>query len=390
MDIDQFRQLLTRQGQDALRAAVGMQPVEVDFLRHLQTLSKEFPPEIAKAALETAILRKDALNKFQDAGKMYFTRDALQQASSPVVMQYRAERLKGFSTIIDLGCSIGGDTRVFAEFASVIGVDLDLLRLLMAKENLDAVGLGDRVDFTQANLLDSLPFKPTGSGTAIFFDPARRKDGRRIYSTRDYIPPLGMVDTWLANVPDLCAKISPGVNLSELTRYDAEVEFISESGELKETVLWFGSLKSARFRATVLPGEHTFIEVNTQPVEIREPRAFIYEPDPSILRAGMVQGLAEQLGASQLDETIAYLTSDTRVQTPFARSWAVEDWLPFNLKRLRAYLQDRGIGRITVKKRGSPLQPDELIKSLRLKGDQERIIFLTKLKGKPIVLIVFP
>jgi len=73
--------------------------------------------------------------------------------------------------------------------------------------------------------------------------------------------------------------------------------------------------------------------------------------------------------------------------TPFARVWAVEDWFPFGLKRLRAYLRERNIGKITVKKRGSPLQPDALIHDLHLKGDNERVIFLTHLRGRPIVII---
>jgi hypothetical protein len=43
-----------------------------------------------------------------------------------------------------------------------------------------------------------------------------------------------------------------------------------------------------------------------------------------------------------------------------------------------------------VKKRGSPLQPEALIRDLRLKGDQERVIFLTHLNGRPIAIICLP
>ncbi len=61
--------------------------------------------------------------------------------------------------------------------------------------------------------------------------------------------------------------------------------------------------------------------------------------------------------------------------------------MPFGLKRLRAYLRERNIGRVVVKKRGSPLQPEELIHQLKLKGEEERVIVLTQLRGRPIVLI---
>ena len=58
-----------------------------------------------------------------------------------------------------------------------------------------------------------------------------------------------------------------------------------------------------------------------------------------------------------------------------------------NLKKLRAYLRARGIGRVVVKKRGSPLDPDELIRRLKLRGDEERVLFLTRVDGRPSVLV---
>ncbi len=67
--------------------------------------------------------------------------------------------------------------------------------------------------------------------------------------------------------------------------------------------------------------------------------------------------------------------------------WAVEDWFPFSLKRLRAYLRERKVGRVTVKKRGSPLQPEELIHKLRLEGEEERVLFLTHVQGKAVVMV---
>ena len=120
-----------------------------------------------------------------------------------------------------------------------------------------------------------------------------------------------------------------------------------------------------------------------------EPQAYLYEPDPAILRAGLVTTLGEQLGAAQLDADIAYLTAQDLQPTPFARSWAIEAWFPFQLKRLRAYLRQRQIGRVTVKKRGSPLEPEDLISDLRLSGEAERTIFLTHLRGEPIVIVAF-
>ena len=57
------------------------------------------------------------------------------------------------------------------------------------------------------------------------------------------------------------------------------------------------------------------------------------------------------------------------------------------MQKIRAYLQERGVGRVTVKKRGSPLEPEKLIRDLRLKGEAEKVIFLSHLQGRPIVIV---
>jgi hypothetical protein len=93
------------------------------------------------------------------------------------------------------------------------------------------------------------------------------------------------------------------------------------------------------------------------------------------------------LEAFQLDPSIAYLTADRAIDTPYARFWRVEDWFPFGLKRLRAALRARGIGKVVIKKRGSPIQPEAFIRELRLRGDKACVLFLTQLRARPIAII---
>lgn len=386
MDRESLRAILTLAGQSALQAASALRPREVDYLSCLQQLSRNIPEQLARPALEIAILRGEATEKFPFAERLYLTREALEQASPWEVARYRAERYRPFDRLADLGCSVGGDTLALAEIAPVVGVDIDLLRLEMAHANLRALGLGEQAVFIRADLNSSLPFN-LGRKAGLFFDPARRAGGRRLRSVQSYRPSLEVVKNWLEGYPAIGVKISPGVELGELEGYQAEVEFISLGGELKEAVLWFGPLKTARRRATILPGGHSLTEGDDEALPLGEPRAYLYEPDAAVLRAGLVAGLGAKLGAVQLDADIAYLTTDRLTPTPFARAWEVVDWFPFNLKKLRAYLQERGIGRVTVKKRGSPLQPEDLIRRLRLKGEGERVVFLTHLRGKPIVII---
>lgn len=392
MEVKTFYDLLTPAGQTVLQDAEALQPRESDFLAHYSLLARRFPPGLARAALETAILRQEAAGKFPFANQMYFTRPALEQASGYEVSTYRARRFNAFPRLADLGCSIGGDTLALAAVAPVLGMDLDPLRLAIAQANLVAMGLAHAARFIQADLRADLPLAPNPA-LGVFFDPARRINGRRVFSVRDYLPPLSMIEAWLPRFPALSVKISPGVKLEELSAYDAEIEFISVHGGLKEAVLWFGPLKTASRRATLLPGPLTLLpaagrfDPQDRRLPLSEPQAYLYEPDPAVLRAGLVQDLGLQLKAAQLDPDIAYLTSGQFTPTPFAHAYALEAWFPFSLKRLREALREQRVGRLVVKKRGSPLQPEALIKELRLTGDQERTLFLTHLRGRPIAIL---
>lgn len=381
MNLPTFEQLLTSKGQLALDVAATLAPTEETFLPALTKLQKQFDSDLAKAALETVILRHAARFKFNRADKMYFTREALEQASSEVISRYRAERFAPFTLMADLCCGLGGDTLGLLGHCSTIGIDLDPLRLALAKANLAAYGYGAR--FIQDDVARmQLPIVE-----AFFFDPARRVAGRRKFSVRDYVPPLALVKEWLTHTPAIGVKISPGVDLTELADYDCEIEFISVNGDLKECVLWFGPLKTAARRATLLPGRHTLLPNYQSPITLSPPRRYLYEPDPAILRAGLVTTLAAQLNAAQLDPDIAYLTSDELTPTPFARAFAIEEAFPFQLKNLRERLRALGVGQVTVKKRGSPLEPEELIHKLKLSGSESRVVFLTHVAGKPYVLI---
>lgn len=392
MELSALKTLATPAGMEILKEAEALAPREVDFLFHFQTLVRRYPSDLVRAALEVAILRLEGAAKFPFANRLYWIRSALEQASSHVVAAYRASRVAGFDLAVDLGCSAGADTLAFARHMTAIGLDNDPLRLALAQANLDALGCSNNTALVLADLRSPLPFAPpVGKSAVLFFDPARRENGRRIHRVEKYHPPLSTLQSWLPFFPALAVKLSPGVNLDELAQYPAEIEFISLDGDLKEAVLWFGPLSSAHRRATLLStGDAAPIHFTGEPAASRHvspPRAFLVEPDPAILRAGLVGNLGEELSAWQLDPSIAYLTTDQPARTPYGRTWPVLDWFPFQLKNLRAYLRQRGVGQLTVKKRGSPIDPEALIRDLRLAGDNQALVFLTRVKGKPVVIV---
>lgn len=357
---------------------------DANTLKLITTLRKTYTPDQASAALETARLRLKARDKFgTDADKMLFTQSALEQASDPLVRHYRAENVP--STVLDVCCGIGADSLTFARTgAQVHGIDIDPLRIAIAQHNADVLGLS--AQFSVADARETLP-----AGYDLhFFDPARRTEtGKRIYDVEQYIPPLSLIKSW--SVSQIMVKLSPGVDLSQLNDYGGMVEFISVNGDLKEAVLHVGTLTDAHPVATLLTDDTVYhwrreSEPETRPIS--EPRQWLIEPDSAIIRAGLVQDVAQAFDAYQLDEQIAYLTVDEAPQSPGVRSWKVYDWMPFNLKQLRAHLREHDVGRVTVKKRGSPITPEALQSKLKLKkGDETRTLVLTRHDDAPIVLI---
>lgn len=383
-----FHFLLTPRGQALLAEAAREPIIPTNHLQRVTALRQLVEPVLAQAIVETALLRQHAAAKFSRASNMYFTRDALEQASAETVAAYRAESFasRGLRLVADLGCGIGGDALALAATAEVVGIDRSQLRLEMARENVAAYGHAGRFHPVEADLRSMPPLQVE----AVFFDPARRTErGRRIYSVEEYHPPLSLIDRWRHRVPHAAVKISPGVDYAELPP-DAGVEFISLAGEVKEALLWYGDLRDGtQRRATLLPAAHTLSEQDAPgpPVAVTTPQAYLYEPDGAVIRAHLVQPLARLLGAAQIDEEIAYLTSAARVATPFARCFRVEEWFPFQLKQLRHYLRERNVGRATIKKRGSPIDPDVLRRQLRLSGEEHRVVFLTLVQGQPAVVV---
>ena len=355
---------------------------EAHTLALLTRLRKEYGPDQARAALTLAQLRRKAEAKFGlDAARMVFTADALEQASDPRISRYRAQAAAGLR-VVDAGCGIGADSLAMARAgANVLGLDTDPLRIEMARLNAAALGLSAR--FEVADIREGLP-----PADFAFFDPARRDaDGRRIFRVEDYQPPLSIVRSWTA--PHIAVKLSPGVDLNELRGYGGSVEFISVEGDLKEAVLWLGFERPV-LQAVLIAGDaiHIWSQSQVMPeAPIREPQGWLVEPDPALLRAGLVQDVAVAFDGALLDETIAYFTTPTKPESPWLRGWQILDWMPFHFKRLRAYLRERNVGRVTVKKRGVAMTPEELTAQLKLKGAGSCTLVLTRYQGEPVVMI---
>ncbi|MEV5731530.1 methyltransferase domain-containing protein [Streptomyces pharetrae] len=354
-------------------------------------LRREHPAELVSAALGQARLRQRAVAKFgaEDAGRMFFTPNGVEQSTRASVAAYRARRMRelGVTSVADLCCGIGGDAIALARAGiRVLAVDRDPLTAAVARANAEELGLADLIEVREADVTEV----DTGGYDAVFVDPARRGGRGRIFDPEAYSPPLSWAVEAALRAPHAALKVAPGIP-HEAVPEAAEAEWISDGGDVKEAVLWFGT-GPGLVRATLLPGPRTLTGRGLADPEVRPVGRFLYEPDGAVIRAHLVAEVAEQVGGGLLDATIAYVTADEPRDTPYATAYEITDHLPFNVKKLKALLRERGVGVLTVKKRGSAVEPEELRRKVLPKphGTAAVTVFLTRVAGAPAMLLGRP
>jgi SAM-dependent methyltransferase len=392
----QLRWLQEPEGAAAVRLAGRLQADGVDLLPGLARLRSEVGAEHAGPAWELARLRARARPVFgDDADVLLLTADALEQAGRPELAGRRAARLLdgGAASVADLGCAAGTDTVALARTgASVVAVDRDPVARALTTANAAALGLADRIRVVDADVVDLVASGDLLGCAAATLDPARRAGGRRQLDPDRWSPPWSTATALLDRVPASVVKVAPGLDHDRVPD-GIEAEWVSVGGSIVEALLW-GRGPSRTWRRATLVRDGQLLEVTADadpgPAPVGAVRGWLHEPDPALIRSGLMSLVAADLGATLVDPTIAYLTSDARADTPWVSSYRVTDVLPFNLRKLKAQLRDRGIGRVVVKKRGSPIEPETLARQLRGPGTGSAVVVVTRVAGAPTVLVCDP
>jgi hypothetical protein len=386
------------------------------------------------------------------ADRLFLTRSGLEQATRPAVAAWRAERLRaaGVTELTDAGAGLGIDAAAaLAVGLRVRAIERDPVTAVYLAANLGQTAaampasawsggppLDDLSEKSQASHgdndqpSDAPPYEVVigaiedlldprrdvaRDDQALFLDPSRRTPQGRSWRLDDLTPAWSTVtELRAASVGPVVVKLGPGTPHSVIPD-DIEAIWVSHAGDLVELGLWQGPLADGQRSWPRGPGESTS---SPQPGEPNRSAAghrpwsalllpsgdtiagggrtvapgplgaYLWEPNPAVIRAAAVGELADRLGAHPVAAQVAYLTGDTASLTPFATAFDVLDVLPCDTKAVRAWVRREGIGALEIKTRGLGLDPAEWRRHLGLRpGSRSATLICTPTERGAVALV---
>lgn len=398
MNRNGFLSLISPEGQ-ALLAEIGEIDSKADMVKIVSKLrGKGHPAELVATVLTQIKLRRRAKAKFGEfADRMFFTEEGLEQASRLKVAAIHAGRFRDqkLTSIADLGCGIGAETLAFASLdMNVTAYELDEVTAAIATYNL--AGFENvKVEHADVTVVSLDPFD------GLFIDPARRdlKDSttninKRKYDINDFSPSFDFV-LEAAKLKPTIVKLGPGLDHKDIPE-DAEAVWVSDDGDLVELTLYFGVLrrKEVKRAALLLSPKGSFEITSSQSERVDAPLGelgkYLYEPDAAVIRSHLVGDLAIELGLNIFSNEIAYLSGNEELSSPWLKGYEVLENLVFDRKKLKAYLREKKIGTLEIKKRGADITPEQLRRELDPKGPESATLIVTRVEGAHRVLVVKP
>lgn len=353
---------------------------------HLQKqLRKDYSEDAVRAALTLSELRKRGRAKFSRADQMWFDRKSLEQATSELVSQHKAGRFSGM--VYDFCCGMGGDLIALAEHATVTGVDISAVLCQFASWNSEVYGVSGSVSLLNQRL-EGIQDRQG----RLHIDPDRRPhSGGKVIRIEDYLPGLETLQELISQFQGGAIKLSPASNFAGKFP-ETEAELISLNGECKEATIWFGDLAGEHeFRATAITKTGQVDSIAGHPmdafVEITDPDNYVYDPDPAVVRSGLLDVAAAQAGLNRLDPEEEYLTSVDAVDSPFFRRFRIVEELPNNDREIRKYFRNANFGQLEIKCRRIPVGIEAIRRKLSLKGDEAGVLIIARLQGKSRALV---
>ena len=239
----------------------------------------------------------------------------------------------------------------------------------------------------------------------IFLDPARRDEsGRKTVGIADCTPNLlDLQDVLLASSRWVMVKLSPMLDITEALRQlhgVREVHVVSLQGECKELlfVAPAGAQSSPTIHCvnlgtdddtlvtTLAEREKKAATCATLPSDLLAAAPhYLYEPNASILKAGVQDTLCERYGVGKLHPASNLFVADNLVPHFPGRRFRITGLSDFGKRNLRHFIGDLRQANLTV--RNFPTPVAQLRRQLKLDEGGDTYLFATTLADGSHALI---
>ena len=234
-----------------------------------------------------------------------------------------------------------------------------------------------------------------GEFCLIYLDPSRRdSDGRKVVALSDCSPNIETLqDKLLDHAPIVIVKLSPMLDIQNTLRRMSdvcEVHVISVGGECKEVLLVLSREKKDKlcfYCVNITAQTQSFCTKSrdAEPVIASQLERFLYEPNASILKAGVQNALCQTYDVKKLHPFSHLFVSSHFIDDFPGRSFIIEDYCGFGKKDLKRLLE--GISQCNLTVRNFPATVAELRKRLKLREGGNVYLFATTLCDGSHVLI---
>ena len=348
-------------------------------------LRDTYDKDLVRAALSVHEGRQRAGGLLPNANQLWLTRIGLEQCTALEVATHKAKRFSNSDSVFDLCCGVGVDASAIAEHAKVTAIDVAAAMCLRTEWNATIWNRADNIQ-TQCTDVTDIDW----CGKVVHVDPDRRAESDRPTKRLElYQPDL----VWMQQLTRKAAgggiKISPASNFMQKFS-GCEIELISLKGECREATVWFGSMAGEHaFRATALPSGES---ISADPLSawtnvVPAAAEYIFDPDPAIVRSGLIDVMAEHYSMQRLDAEEEYLTSMECVSSGFVTAFRIEAVLSGNIKDLKQFLRKDPSTHYEVKCRRIPTNADGVRRQLPTGTAAPRVIFFARIAGRSTILV---
>ena len=335
------------------------------------------------------------------SGILYPSHLSMEQCSSEQTSRYKAQVLCGLPTkkrIVDLTGGFGVDFAFMSEaYVEAVYVEQQPELYSIATYNFSLLKLRPALKTLCADGMDYL--HQMDHASLIFLDPARRNEyGGRTYGISDCTPNVLLIlDELLSKGDHVMLKLSPMLDWRKAIndvgyKHVEQVHIVSVGNECKELLL----VLSAKGCPTphiycVNDGQTESFELSTQPSSLFSEGAaevghFLYEPNASLMKAGLFDELAERYGVTPIAKNSHLFTSEEKIAAFPGRIFQITSVSSMNKQELRTKIHP--LQRANISVRNFPMSVADLRKRLKLSEGGSNYIFATTLTNGEHVLIV--